>query len=148
MLSFGRQYAGPLNAEALACVLDAGVRGFDLVVIDLVRSIDAIATIALGRATSAYVVVPNSVRAASAAASLLPALDFGGPLTLLMRKAPRGLTASDMQRALGQGFFTTLPEDAAIAASAEQGEIPGPRTPFSRACLEALQSVVTQLSVA
>jgi secretion/DNA translocation related CpaE-like protein len=148
VLSFGRQYAGPLNAEALTCVLDAGVRGYDLVVIDLVRSIDAIATIALGRATSAYVVVPNSIRAASAAASLLPALDFGGSLTLLMRKAPHGLTESDMQRALGQGFFATLPENSAIAASAEQGELPGPRNPFSRVCLEALQSALTQLSVA
>ena len=148
MLSFGRQYAGQLNAEVLTCVLDAGVRGYELVVIDLVRSIDAIATIALGRATSAYVVVPNSIRAASAAASLLPALDFGGSLALLMRKAPSGLTASDMQRALGQGFLAMLPEDAAIAAGAEHGEIPGPRTPFSRACLEALQSAVTQLSVA
>jgi hypothetical protein len=114
----------------------------------LVRSIDAIATIALGRATSAYVVVPNSIRAASAAASLLPALDFGGSLTLLMRKAPHGLTESDMQRALGQGFFATLPENSAIAASAEQGELPGPRNPFSRVCLEALQSALTQLSVA
>lgn len=148
VLSFGRQYSGSLNAEALTCVLDAGVRGYDLVVVDLVRAIDPVATISLGVATSAYVVIPNSVRAVAAAASLLPALDFGGPLTLLMRKSPRGLGVGDMERALGQGFLTTLVEDSAIAAGAEQGEIPGPRTQFARACIEALSGSISQLSVA
>ncbi|MDA3021966.1 MAG: hypothetical protein O2943_04760 [Actinomycetota bacterium] len=148
VLSFGRQYAGPLNAQAMTCVLDAAVRGYDLVVVDLVRTLDAVTTIALTASASAYVVIPNSVRAVAAAAALLPALNFGGPLTLLMRKSPRGLAVSDMERALGQGLVTALPDDSAIAVSAEQGEIPGPRTPFARACVEALSGAVSQLSVA
>ena len=148
VLSFGRQYAGFLNSEALTCVLDAAVRGYDLVVVDLVRGIDAVTTSCLSSATGAYLVIPNSVRAVAAAAALLPALDFGGPLTLIMRKSPRGLGIGEMERALGQGFGTSLVVDATIAAGAEQGEIPGPRTPFARACIEALSGAVPKLSLA
>ncbi len=148
VLSFGRQYSGPLDAQALTCVLDAAVRGYDLVVVDLMRTLGDVTTIALAASTNAYLVIPNSVRAVAAAAALLPALNFGGSLTLLARRSARGLAASDIERALGHGFVTALPDDSAITVSAEQGEIPGPRTPFARACVAALSGAVPQLSVA
>nr|BFE85487.1 hypothetical protein GCM10020093_080880 [Planobispora longispora] len=55
-------------------VLDAGQRGFDLVVADLPRRPDPAAVEALGRATTTLVVVSADVRGVLAAAQVLTGL--------------------------------------------------------------------------
>ena len=68
VLSCGRAGPATIDAEVFAAVLDAGVRGFDLVVIDAPRQLDAATELALARADRTVVVAPNRVRATAAVA--------------------------------------------------------------------------------
>lgn len=122
LLSHGRQGPAAPGAEAMTALLDAGVRGYDLVIIDQPRT--ALLDDSLD-ARHVFVLVPNRVRAIAAAAVALPRLGaLASDVHLVLRRAPRGIAARDVERALAATFAGEVAEDARVAAAAEAGEPP------------------------
>ena len=74
VLSAGREGSTALAPESLAAVLDAGQRGFDLVVVDLPRQLDPAGETVLARADEALLVCVTRVRSTAAAARVAATL--------------------------------------------------------------------------
>ncbi|GGS62359.1 septum formation initiator [Planobispora rosea] len=143
LLSFHRGEAGAIPAEAMRSVLDAGQRGFDLVVVDLPRRPDPAAVEALGRAATTLVVVTADVRGVLAAAQVLTGLREH---TVDIRAAVRsGALADDVvSTSLAVPCAGSLPDQPRLTSVLNRGDIPplGPRTPLGRFCGAFLDSLV------
>jgi len=122
LLSHGRQGPTAPRSEVMTTVLDAGVRGYDLVLIDQPRAMLLDGSL---DARHVFVVVPNRIRAISAAAVTLPRLGaLAGDVHLVLRRSARGIAARDVERALGVTIVGEFPEDPRLAAAAEVGDLP------------------------
>ncbi|MEU7893637.1 septum site-determining protein Ssd [Nonomuraea sp. NPDC049152] len=71
VLAFHRGEVAAIPAEAMRSVLEAGGRGFDLVVVDLPRHLDPASAEALSRASATLLLVTADVRGVLAAAQVL-----------------------------------------------------------------------------
>ena len=143
VLSWGR--TGPLAAGAasMSAVIDAGVRGYDLVVVDLPRCPDPAADVVLGRADETLLVMTNRVRAAAAALRVIDVLQGRSALpSLVVRSAPGGVTDDAVLADLGRPVVGRLPFSRAVSARAEEGEPPVARDAYGRACAEVLPAIV------
>lgn len=130
--------AGPSSVPvaAMRAVLDAGRRGFDVVVVDVPRRPAAAAREALLRAEATLLVVPRDVRAVAAAARVAQLL---GEVTATVRlvtrgPAPTGLTAADVAHALRLPLLADVRADRSLPAAVDRGEQPGRRGPLAAAC--------------
>ncbi|MBK9738772.1 MAG: hypothetical protein IPO93_04530 [Actinobacteria bacterium] len=142
VLSWGRSGPGSLSAEAMSAVLDAAGRGFDMVIVDLPRHIDAATELVLARAELTMLVTSNRVRATAAAARIVTVLDGRcGALRIVLRMEPRGLLGEAVEAALNVPVIARLPRVAALASRADDGEPPGLRDAYGRACASALRTV-------
>ena len=74
VLSWDRGAATPVPAASMRAVVAAGQRGYQLVVVDVPRRLDAAAEEALVRADRTVVVVPAEVRAVAAATTVVAAV--------------------------------------------------------------------------
>lgn len=146
VLSWGR--TGPLAfaAEGMSAVLDAGVRGYDLVIVDTPRHADAITDLVLSRADETLLVTTNRVRSIAAAVRMLGALDgrCASP-SLVLRDVPKGVVDDGVLAALGAPVVARLPASHAVAARADDGEPPAIRDAYGKACLNALHAVAAGL---
>jgi secretion/DNA translocation related CpaE-like protein len=129
ILSWDRGAAQPIPAEAMRSVLDAAGRGFDFVVVDLPRYLDAGAAEALQTCVLTLLVVPAEVRAAVASDRLLTSLrrHASDIRVVVARPAPGGLTPDTVARALGLPLAGVLDRDRRIAAALEYGDLPNLR---------------------
>ncbi len=76
VLSWGRDGTSTVPADVVGSVVDAGVRGYDLVVVDAPRSLGPMTELVLARADRTLLVSVNHVRATSAAARLAGELEL------------------------------------------------------------------------
>ncbi|MBG0827262.1 chromosome partitioning protein [Planomonospora sp. ID67723] len=142
LLSFHRGGAEAIPAEAMRSVLDAGRRGFDLVVADLPRHPDPAAAEALGRAAVTLLVVTADVRGVLAAAQVLTGLrEHTGEIRAAVRTGV--LDEEVVSASLGVRCAGTLPDQPRLASALNRGDIPplGRRTPLGRFCGAFLSSV-------
>lgn len=149
LVSWGR--TGPLHAtpEAMSVLLDAGVRGFDLVVVDLPRQLDAVAELVVARSTQTLLVTTNRVRAAAAAARLASLLDGRCPAVgAVLRSDPRGLLDDAVVSSLAVATIGRLPTVRSLAARADDGEPPSLRGPYGRAVRGILAALATTVGAA
>lgn len=145
VLSWGRGGPTSLSMEAVTAVLDAGVRAFDLVVVDLARHFDVSTELVLSRADATLVVVANRVRSVAAASRLLTQLE-GRCATphLVLREDDKGLGEDAVTAALGMPIASRLPTQTALPAWADEGRLPAVRDGYGRACMDALGLVAPQ----
>lgn len=139
VLSWGR--AGPHMApvEAMSTVLDAGVRGYDLVVADLPRHLDATTELVLSRSDETVLVVSNHVRATAGAARIAAVLTTrSASVGVVLRNEPKALSEDAVVSALGLPVLARLPHLARLPTKADEGEPPGLRDSYGRSVLEAL----------
>jgi secretion/DNA translocation related CpaE-like protein len=142
VLSWGRTGPTTLSIEAASAVLDAAVRGFDLVVVDVPRHLDATAELVLSRADVTILVTSNRVRATAAAARVLEQLDGrSGAIRLVVRMDPKGLRDDAVQAALGVPVVARLPVVASLPTRADDGEPPTVGDGYGRACATALREI-------
>jgi secretion/DNA translocation related CpaE-like protein len=142
VLSWGREGSAAISIEAMSAVLDAATRGFDLVVIDLPRHLDACAELVLSRADVTLVVTGNRVRSTAAAARLLAELEGRSNATrLVLRIDPKGLRDDAVEAALGATVIARLPAASHVPGRADEGEPPDLRDAYGRACLSVLRAV-------
>lgn len=142
VLSWGRTGPLTLAAEGMSAVLDAGTRGYDLVIVDTPRHVDAITDLVLSRADETLLVTTNRVRSVAAVVRMLSALDGRcvSP-SLIVREVPKGVVDGAVLSALGAPVVARLPASHAVAARADDGEPPGVRDAYGKACLTALHAV-------
>lgn len=132
LLSSARDGQEAIDETVLAAVLDAGVRGFDLVIVDApVRSPHLPAVTA--RADRVVLVVPNHTRAVMAACECLTALG-GLEVDVVMRADPEGLTESALTCALDRDAVATVPWHRSLSSRADDGASPLSRDGYTRAC--------------
>lgn len=123
LLSHGRVRPTNPDPQAVAAVVDAGVRGYDLVILDLAR-IDQ-ADDWSGNVQSMLWLMPNRVRPIAATAASLPRVREGAPhVHVVLRRSARGIPAREAQDALGVSIVAEIDDDPRIPAAAEAGEMP------------------------
>ncbi|WP_037972429.1 septum site-determining protein Ssd [Streptosporangium amethystogenes] len=135
LLSFSRGEVEPIPAEAMRSVLEAGRRGFELVVVDLPRHLDQAAVEALGRAGTTLLVVTADVRGVLAAAQVLASLrEHTGEVRAVVRSGV--LTDEVVTGSLGVPHGGSLPDQPRLAAALDRGDVPplGRRTSLGRFC--------------
>lgn len=143
LLSFHRGEVETIPPEAMRSVLEAGWRGFDLVVVDLPRHPDHAAVEALSRATTTLLVVTADVRGVLAAAQVLAGLrKHTGEVRAVVRS---GVLDDDVVTAsLGMPYAGGLPDQPRLVAALNRGDLPplGRRTPLGRFCASFLHSLL------
>ncbi len=144
VLSWDRGDLVVVPRAALSAVLDAGVRGFDLVVVDLPRRPDDAAAEVLSRSACTWVVVPREVRATASAARVLSVLS---PLTatvaaVVRGPAPSGLTAREVAEALDIPLAVDMRPEPALAGLLDRGEPLRRRGPLAAAASAAVAAVL------
>ena len=145
-LSWGRSDSGDVPPEAMAALLDAGLRGSDLVVVDLPRHLADSSRVALEAADLTLLVVPAELRAAAAATRVVATVRCHCPdIRLLVRgPAPSGLEAAVMADVLGLSLAGEIRHEHGLAAALERGDPPGrgTRGHLSTFCTRFLGEVV------
>lgn len=126
-----------LDVPTARRMLDAAVRGHDLVVIDLARQGGAASVELVDRCDDLLVVTPATVPGLAATARLVADLGREGRAGLVVR--PGGLSDADAARVTGLPVVATLGEQRGLAASVDRGL--GPLTgrgPLARAARDLL----------
>jgi secretion/DNA translocation related CpaE-like protein len=151
VLSWDRGELVGLPTDAMAAAVDAGRRGRDLVVVDLPRSLDDAAALALGAADRALLVVPAELRAAAAAARVAKvAAVHCAALALVVRgPAPGRLRPKAIAQSLGLPLAGTLRPEPSLAGGLERGVIPagsgrGPLAALCRRLVDDLLAARTE----
>ncbi|WP_113704700.1 septum site-determining protein Ssd [Nonomuraea lactucae] len=143
VLSFNRGEIRPIPAQAMRSVLEAGHRGFDLVVVDLPRHLDPATAEALGRASGTLLVTAADVRGVLAAAQVLAE---AGRHTSDIRVVIRpGVLDDDVVAAsLGIPAAGHLPDQPRLTTTLNRGELPklGPRTVLGALCTTLLRDLL------
>lgn len=146
VLSCGRSDGAEVPTEAMAALLDAGLRGSDLVVVDLARHLTEAARAALELADLTLLVVPAELRATAAAARVAAAVRRHSPDTRLLVRgpAPSGLDAETVATVLELPLAGQIRAEPGLAAALERGDPPGRRTrgPLATFCAGFLAEVV------
>lgn len=141
VLSFHRGEVHAIPAQAMRSVLEAGQRGFDLVVVDLPRHLDPAAIEALGRADGTYLVVTADVRGVLAAAQVLGEVSrHTADVRAVIR--PGVLDEEAVTGSLGIPLAGHLPDQPRLTATLNRGELPrlGPRTVLGGLCSSLLRA--------
>jgi secretion/DNA translocation related CpaE-like protein len=126
VLSWGRDRAEQLDVDAAAAVLDAAVRGYSRVIVDLPRlAPPGPAGLATG-ADLAVIVVPATVRATAAAALVAASLAARcRRLQLVVRDAGSGsLSVTEVASVLGLPVAAAWRSESAVEAAARRGDPP------------------------
>ena len=143
------QLPGPgvvdLPLAAVASVLDAAVRGFDIVIVDAPRCAADTVREALRRATATFLVVPCEFRAVAAAQRVLLSIGpSGAPVRLVTRgPSPSGLDPHWVATSLGLELVADLRHDGRVAAAVERGESLPERGSLTKVADAVLDTAVT-----
>jgi secretion/DNA translocation related CpaE-like protein len=143
VLSSHRGKVQPIPAQAMRSVLEAGRRGFDLVVVDLPRYLDPAAVEALTRASGTLLVATADVRGVLAAGQVLgEARRHTSDIHAVIRS---GVLSDDVVAdSLGVPSAGNLPDHPRLTATLNRGELPklGPRTVLGGLCAALLQRLL------
>lgn len=129
VLSWSRGAPLDLPARAVESVLDAACRGHDLVVVDLPRTCDAAADVAVSRLDELLVVVPSRVRAVVAASQVVIQLAGRVPQVraVVRRGAGERWSPRRVAEMVGVPLAAELREEAKLDDDLDQGQLPGAR---------------------
>ncbi|MFV2173983.1 septum site-determining protein Ssd [Actinomadura sp. LOL_016] len=145
VLSWRRGEPVPLTGDAVTSLLEAAVRGFDLVVADVPRYPGELGRAALRAADVTYLLVPAEVRATVAADGLAAALrrETADLRLVVQGPSPGGLTADAVVKALDLPSAGAFERDRRLPTAIDEGELAavsrrGPLPDFCRRILDDL----------
>jgi secretion/DNA translocation related CpaE-like protein len=140
VLSHARIQPSAPSHDSIISVIDAGVRGSDLVLLDHPRI--GIPGEHVLDAPHAVVLVPSRIRSIAAAATCLPAArERFTEVHVVVRRLPRGIPTRDVERALGVTIAAEVPHDVRVAAAAEEGRPPSASDQVGRAAAALLSEI-------
>jgi secretion/DNA translocation related CpaE-like protein len=151
VLSWDRGDSGPVPADAIETVLEAGRRSGDLVVVDLPRHVDDCFRVVAATADVVLLVVPAEVRASAAAARVAAQLCvLCQDVRLVVRgPAPSGLTGDDVARVLQLPLAGYLRPEGGLDVALERGEPPAERDgPLAGFCGQLLDGLLPPARIA
>ncbi len=128
VLAWDRDAVVDVPSPALCAVLDAGTRRHDLVVVDLPRRPDELASSVLARAAATFVVVPADVRAAAAAAQAVAALAPVSAHLVVRTGRGRALEPELISAALQLPLAAVVADERQVAGAVAAGDPPGAAT--------------------
>jgi secretion/DNA translocation related CpaE-like protein len=145
VITWDRTRAAPVPPDAMRAVVDATVRMSDLVVIDLPRSLDQAATLALQACRTVLLVVSADIQATVAARRSAAVLRrWADDVRLVVRgPAPGRLDASAVAKALDLPLAGWVDREPRLAAGLERGEPPALRRrgPMAAFCRDVLAEI-------
>lgn len=131
--------------ESVPSVLTAAVRGFDLVVADVPRHLDAHGLDILGRSVLAVLVVAEEICAVGAARHVLARIEECTPaIVVVSASRPRGIGPAAVADALGRPVHTRHRFDRRLRGAIDRGHGPG----SSRAARRTSASLLDVLGLA
>jgi len=152
VLSWDRRGATGLTVAAADAVMDAALRGFQQVVVDLPRVLDDATAVLAAAADMALVVVPAGVRATAAAAVVVDGLRrHCDRIRLVVRDPGSGrLAANEVSAALGVSLAGVVRSEPAVIRAAERGQPPVRRSRggFATVCRELLATSMREPAAA
>ncbi|PRX64662.1 secretion/DNA translocation related CpaE-like protein [Nonomuraea fuscirosea] len=143
VLSFHRGEVPAIPAQAMRSVLEAGRRGFDLVVVDLPRHLDEAAIEALTRAKTTLTVATADVRGVLSTVQILSEVrKHTADVRAVLR--PGVVDDDTVMISLGIPSAGTLPDQPRLTATLNRGELPrlGPRTVLGALCTSLLRDLL------
>lgn len=147
VLSQARIQPASPSRDSITAVIDAGVRGNDLVLLDHPR-MGTVGEPVLD-AAHAVLLVPSRIRSIAAAATCLPAVrERFTEVHVVVRRLPRGIPTRDVERALGATIAAEVPHDLRVAAAAEEGRPPSASDQIGRAAAALLSEIGVSSAVA
>ncbi len=147
LVSWGRDGVERVTPDPLSAVLDAGERGFDLVVVDLPRTLDEQTELVLGRARRVLLVTAATVRGVAAASRIAPLLrERSASVGLVVRAVPRGVSVSAVSASSQTPVLGDVPFSAAVAARCDAGEGPSLSDAYGRAVRRLLPAALEGLA--
>ncbi len=117
-------WRGPTSAAVMAAI-DAGRRGCGLVVVDLSRRADDVATCVVNNADHILLVVPAELRACAAAQRVMAGFDGSRTdFSLIVRDpAPRGISEQQIAQTLDLPLAGVLRSEPHVAQAVERGSL-------------------------
>ncbi|MEV0160432.1 septum site-determining protein Ssd [Nonomuraea fuscirosea] len=143
VLSFHRGEVPAIPVQAMRSVLEAGRRGFDLVVVDLPRHLDEAAIEALTRAKTTLTVATADVRGVLSTVQILSEVrKHTADVRAVLR--PGVVDDDTVMISLGIPSAGTLPDQPRLTATLNRGELPrlGPRTVLGALCTSLLRDLL------
>jgi secretion/DNA translocation related CpaE-like protein len=135
LVSWDRSDLPEVPVEAMSAVLAGAMRGAGLVVVDLPRSLDAAAVVAVQACGRVLLVVPAEARATAAARRVVQSLEpHVGDLGVVVRgPVPAGVMAESVAETLELPLVGELRAEKGLAAALDRGEPPWirPRGPLA-----------------
>lgn len=144
VLASGRRGTGiPVATEVVASILDAGERGFDLVVVDVGRVADPVAQAVVARARQTMLVTGNHVLPVASAARLARRLEvMSAGVGVVIRLDGNGVSDESIRSVLQLPVLGRLPRAAGLVARADDGDPPSLRDGYGRACANILDDLL------
>jgi secretion/DNA translocation related CpaE-like protein len=137
-----RHLPSHIAPEVFAAVLDAGIRGFDVVVIDLPRTLQPVHDHVLAAADRTLLVVPTRVIATCAAGVMLQQLrSRTANVELVVRELRAGLAPDVVSEALEMPIAQVIASSSRVAEAADNGDLPTSDEGFARSCAALLPPV-------
>ena len=148
LISCDRTVLTEVPPEGMAAILDAGLRGAELVVVDLPRCRTAAGEVALTRSTVTLLVVPTEVRATAAAGRIteLIAASAADVRLVVRGSASSSLRGEVIAESLGLPLVGQMPPDQDVGADLDRG-LPPARTgrgPLAEMCQHLIGELVHQ----
>lgn len=143
VLSFHRGEVAAIPSQAMRSVLEAGRRGFDLVVVDLPRHLDPAAVEALTRANATLMVTAADVRGILSTVQVLgETRKHASDIRAVLR--PGVLDDETATQSLGIPSAAHMPDQPRLTATLNRGELPklGPRTVLGTLCATLLRDLL------
>ena len=132
VLSWDREGSPEATVDSWSSVLDAGIRGFDLTVVDLSRELGATSAAVISRAHAVVLVVSARVRAAIAATRYLEELTaLATDIRVVVRERPHGVRPEAIGEILGVPILGTMPVGTPFT---DDGRLPRIPESVLRAC--------------
>jgi secretion/DNA translocation related CpaE-like protein len=145
VLSYDRSASdADVSSAAAAAVLEAARRSFDMVVVDLPRTANALARVVHSVTDTLLLLTPRDVRSVAAASTVAANLAPGlTPLLVSRGPAPGGLAVSDICRILQLTAISEVPYDKTLPSQLERGVAPGslPRSALAKAAGQLIDAL-------
>jgi secretion/DNA translocation related CpaE-like protein len=146
VLSWSRGPVAAVPSSTMRSIMAAAARSFGHVVVDLPRSLDAAATVALSSADDVVLLGSDDVRSVAGALALLPTLrGTGAELGLVVRTSRRaGSSPVALAESLGLPLLGAFGTRRSVARTIDEGFGPPGRGALVRCCDAVLDHVVVR----
>jgi secretion/DNA translocation related CpaE-like protein len=135
ILGPARQTSVELNPAAFTQVLEAGIRGFDLIVVDLPCAISAINACALSKASSALLIAPAHVLATCRAVVVVEYIkQHTTALQFIVRQVRDGLDPSVVAEAVRVPLAHTMSDRSRVFEAANTADPPDIDDVYAKSC--------------